>query len=545
MKIPKLPGLLLSIGFVALTAWSQEPAAPATATNTADTAAPAPADAPVESTSPGSSNAPTTAASPAATNAAAVASPAPAEVPEATAGQGLMLNFRGAPLELVLTYLSKAAGFVFMPDPGLDLKGRVDIWSQQPLDKNEAIDLLNTILNKNGFATVRNGRTVTIMNRDEAKKRDIPVKTGSDPEAIPKNDEIVTQIIPVRYANAIQMTKDLQPLLPSFATLTANESGNALVLTDTQADIRRMAQIVRALDTSISGISTIRVFPLRYADAKDLATELKEIFPAPDTSNRNNNNMGGRGQMFGRFGGPGMPQADPNAGTGVSEARRAASRVTLVADDRTNSLIVSAPDEVIPTIEELVKQIDTNAENITELRVFPLKYADPQDMADMLANLFPDDSKTDNNRSQIQFGRGGFGGRGMFGGANNAQAASSTRSKQKGRVLAVAEPRTASLIVSAATDLMPQIAEMIAQLDANPAKKQKVFVYSLENADVDNVQQVLQDMFQSQNSRNSNSRQNNTNPLQQRQQNQGYGNSSSGLGNSMSGGSSSNRRPGQ
>jgi len=326
--------------------------------------------------------------------------------------------------------------------------------------------------------------------------------------------------------------------------LTANESGNALVLTDTQADIRRMAQIVRALDTSISGISTIRVFPLRYADAKDLATELKEIFPAPDTSNRNNNNMGGRGQMFGRFGGPGMPPADPNAGTGVSEARRAASRVTLVADDRTNSLIVSAPDEVMPTIEELVKQIDTNAENITELRVFPLKFADPQDMADMLASLFPDDSKTDNNRSQIQFGRGGFGGRGMFGGANNAQAASSTRSKQKGRVLAVAEPRTASLIVSAATDLMPQIAEMIAQLDANPAKKQKVFVYSLENADVDNVQQVLQDMFQSQNSRNSNSRQNNTNPLQQRQQNQGYGNSSSGLGNSMSGGSS-NRRTGQ
>ena len=97
---------------------------------------------------------------------------------------------------------------------------------------------------------------------------------------------MVTYIIQVHYANALQLVKDLQPLLPSYAKLTANESANALVLTDTQADIRRMTEIVSALDTSISSISTVRVFPLKYADAKQLADTIPQLFQSP-TSQQN------------------------------------------------------------------------------------------------------------------------------------------------------------------------------------------------------------------------------------------------------------------
>jgi type II secretory pathway component GspD/PulD (secretin) len=250
-------------------------------------------------------------------------------------------------------------------------------------------------------------------------------------------------------------------------------------------------------------------------------------------------------------GGPGGAGGGAQSDGSQSEAKRAASRVTAVADERTNALVVSAPEEVMPTIEQLVKEIDTNAENITEVRVFPLAYSDPTEMADLLTSLFPDDTRSDSNRSAVQFGRGGFG-RGGFGpmgmtGGGNSQTSSSTRARQKGRVLAVADERTASVVVSAASDLMPQIAEMIKQLDANPARKQKVFVYSLDHADVDNVGQVLQDMFQSQNLRNT-SRQNNNNPLTRRQQNQNYGNLGSGSSISSgfgSGGGTTSRRIGQ
>ncbi|MBI4325998.1 MAG: hypothetical protein HY674_12125 [Chloroflexi bacterium] len=559
MKILILSAMLVSMFLVTPVALAQQPAEAPPAPDTPGVAAPEPANAPQPAPPPPDATPPAAAPEagaadgkaapsgetvlapqpPVAVSPSATAAPNQAGVEPAPAGEkNLRLNFRSVPLEMVLNYLSEAAGFIIVLET--EVKGKVDVWSQQPLSKDEAVNLLNSILNKNGYAAIRNGRTLTIVSRDEAKKRDIPVKSGADPLAIPKNDEMVTQVVPVRYANAVQMTKDLQPLLPTYANLSANESGNALVITDTQADIRRMVEIVKALDTSISSISAIRVFPLRYADAKELANVVKELFPAP-SSNTGRNNNDPRAQFFSRFaggsggpGGPGGPGGGGQTGSGQSEARQAASRVTAVADERTNSLVVSAPDEVIPILEQLVKEIDTNAENITELRVFHLLYCDPVEMADMLSSLFPDESRTDSNRSAVQFRRGGPGG-GFFGrqgGLGNAQQPSE-RAKMKGKVVAVADQRTSSVIVSAASDLMPQIAEMIEQLDANPAKKQKVFVYSLENADVQNVEEVLRQMFEGQNSRNtrSTSRQNNNNALNNRNQNfQNSGQTGSGFG---------------
>jgi type II secretory pathway component GspD/PulD (secretin) len=161
-------------------------------------------------------------------------------------------------------------------------------------------------------------------------------------------------------------------------------------------------------------------------------------------------------------------------------------------------------------------------------------------MADLFSELFPDDTKTGNNQNQGGFQFGGGGLRGGFGGPfgnnrNNNQAVASERMKKKGRVSAVADQRTASLIVSAASELMPQIEEMIKQLDV-PAKKQKVFVYSLENADVQQVEQILRDMFdRSGTSANRNS-QNQNNALQNRSQlNQQGSTTSGGVGNNQGG----------
>ncbi|MGD0016565.1 MAG: secretin N-terminal domain-containing protein [Verrucomicrobiia bacterium] len=416
---------------------------------------------------------------------------------------GIYFNFRGAPLETVLKYLSDATDFVINISPGTDVKGKVDILSTRPLNKDEAFDLLSAVLNQNKLVIVREGRTLTIVNKDNAATSDIPVTAGRDADKIPRTDEMVTHIIQVRYANALQLTSVLQPLLPAYAKLTANESANALVLTATKADVRRMVKIVEALDTSISSISTVRVFPLKYADAKQLADTIQQLFQSP-TSQQNaamqrlfrNRGGGGNGGFGGGFGGGQGGNTDPSQGTGDNVARQVASRVVAMGDDRTNSLIVSAPDEYIPTIEQLVKDVDVSVTDVTELRVFHLVNADPQETADQLAQLFPDSTKTGQNQSQqFQFGRGGPG----FFAAQAAQAstttASSNRMKKMGQVIAVADQRTSSVVVSAASDLMPQIAEMIAQLDENASKKQNVYVIPLENAEVSDVLPVLQDMF--------------------------------------------------
>jgi len=111
--------------------------------------------------------------------------------------------------------------------------------------------------------------------------------------------------------------------------------------------------------------------------------------------------------------------------------------------------------------------------------------------------------------------------------------------KKKGKVIAVPDQRTSSIIVSAASELMPQIEQMVAQLDSSGAKKQKVFVYSLENADVQQVESIVRDMFDRSNmSGNRNSANQNSalqNRTQQNQQQMGNGNGNTGFGNNQGG----------
>lgn len=359
---------------------------------------------------------------------------------------GLRLNFRGASLDLVLNYLSEAAGFIIVLDTKVN--GKIDAWSNQPLSKDEAVDLLNSVLNRNGYAAIRHGRTLTIVNKDEAKTKDIPVILESDPDKIPKTDEMVTQIMPVKFIEVAQLLKDLQPLVATATTMSANEAGNSIIMTDTRANINRVAQIIRA--------------------------------------------------------------------------------------------------------------IDQGAEDVTEVRVFHLEFADPSEMATLLGSLFSDSGSTSGSQTPVQFGggRGGgnpfgrFFGGGGGGGGNDSGNAQNQRIKKRAKVTAVADPRTSSVVVSATSGLMSQIEEMVKQLDANPAKKQKVFVYQVNPGDVSQVQQVLEDMFESttgnnrNNSRNS-SLQNNVlqNRATQNQTTSGSG-STFGSGNNRTGNTGGNRASG-
>lgn len=431
------------------------------------------------------------------------AAPAPAAVvpaaptPRGAVKGGIMLNFQGASLTDVLNYLSEAAGFVIVQE--VTPTGTVNIVSRQPISPEEAIDLLNAVLVEKGYVAIRNGRILKIINRKDAQKRDLPVAMGSDPDLIPRKDEMVTQILPLRFGEAAKLVENIRPLLSDNATISANEGSNAILLTDTQTNVRRIAQIIKAVDTSVAGISTIHVYPLQYADAKELATVITQLFPSESANGQNGNRGGGGGGGFGRRGGfpggfPGMPGA-PAAPQ--SEARQAASRVVAVADQQSNSVIVSAPEETIAIITDIVTRIDTSITDITDTKIFHLEHADAVEMADILSSLYGGVSGTpsaqgqrnrngnsNQNRPQQQGGQGQAGGSGQ-----------SQRALLQSQVVAVGDPRTNSLLVTAAHDTMAQIAEMVGRLDASDTKKQHVYIHSLEHADADSVANVLRGML--------------------------------------------------
>ena len=200
-------------------------------------------------------------------------SPAPrGQNSAAGSAAGIQMNFRNAPLEQVLEYLSEAAGFIIVLDA--PIKGTVNVISAKPMSQDEAVDFLSSALNKNGLAAIRDGRTLTIIDRTAAKTRDIPVKVNNDPRMIPKNDEIVTQIIPIRYVEAEQLAKDLVSFISPQATFVANAAGNSIVMTDTQANIRHMVEIIKAIDSSAEAETEIRVFHLTHASPSDVASAL-------------------------------------------------------------------------------------------------------------------------------------------------------------------------------------------------------------------------------------------------------------------------------
>ncbi len=195
--------------------------------------------------------------------------------------------------------------------------------------------------------------------------------------------------------------------------------------------------------------------------------------------------------------------------TGTSSVQRQSAQVVAVADERSNSVIVIASTNIHNEISALISQIDANVDDVTEVRVFPLKNADPTEMSEVLTQLFADQQSSANNQAgggfRLPFFFGGRGGGGQ----------QALRSDQ--RVVAVPDPRSTSIIVSAPRQMMNQIAQMIQQLDTSSSKKQQVFTYTLEHADVNNVQEILRAMFEGQNSRSARSQtQNNTSALTQR-----------------------------
>jgi len=317
----------------------------------------------------------------------------------------LRFNFRGAPLETVLNYLSEAAGFVIVLES--PVKGTIDMWSAQPVSRREAVQLLNLALDKHGYTAALNGRNLVVRSKEDARKKNIPIRTGNDPREIPDNAEMVMQIIPLERIDATQAAADLATLLPSSATITANQDSNSLVVTDTQSNIRHIVELVAALDGSAGSVATLKVFRLKNADPNEMAQLITNLFGSTGTA------AGPTPGQFGQFG---------PFGPGAAAALAAAAA-----------------------------------------------------------------------------GRGGRGGTTGTTGRTSRSGASGGRRGTP--VVAVADPRTFSVIVTASREALADVGEIVAQLDASAARKQKVFVYTLENGDVKQVEAVLKNLFQSSNAR--------------------------------------------
>jgi general secretion pathway protein D len=230
----------------------------------------------------------------------------PIEIVKNKTGIKVKLNFQDAPLQTVLEYLSEAAGLTIISDEPI-VDGRMTVISRRPIPLTEALSLINSILKERSLTTVLTGNVLKVVTLEKAKQESIPVHSGRDPDAVVAGDNIVTYVIPVKYVTARALRENLLTLIPEYASLEANEDGNALIITDTTANIQRLMKIVAALDTHMASVTEIRVFRLNNADARSAADMINTMFEQNQQGSRNS--RGGRSgfnpmqMMMNRFGG--------------------------------------------------------------------------------------------------------------------------------------------------------------------------------------------------------------------------------------------------
>ena len=305
---------------------------------------------------------------------------------------GLVLNFEDASIGVVLDELSSAAGFIIVKE--VEPEGRVTLTSRQPVSPDDAISLVNTVLHNAGYSAIQQGRILKIVRTEDARHLNIPVRSGSDPAEIEPTDELITQVIPLRHADARQLLEDLRPLVNENADFTANASSNALVMTDTSANVRRVVEIIAALDTSLAGSVEVKVFQLEYADASEAATLINEVFgdlevgPGGEGGGGDNGDGRGRGdprEDFRRR----MQQMMEGGGQGAR-----GSNVNAAADTRTNSVVVTGPGDTLEIVSGVIDELDANPVADETVFVYRLRNAQAANIEGVLNSLFGNGSTT-------------------------------------------------------------------------------------------------------------------------------------------------------
>lgn len=337
---------------------------------------------------------------------------------------GIRFNFRGAPLEQVLNYLSEAAGLIIVLDTPVE--GTVDMWSNQPVSKTEAISLLNHALNKNGYSAKLQGRNLIVSSKEALRREGIPVRTGNNPADIPQTADMVMQIIPLRNIGAAQAAEDIADLIPESASLTANADSNSLVVTDTQINVRHIVEIVAQLDGSISSDSAMRVFRLRNADPFETADLITQLYGNTSTTNArggaqssdprsailsqiiaSRSGGGGTGGGRGGFTGGGGGRSGFTGGGGGqrggganTSSTRAVVPVSAIADQRTSTVIVTASRESLVEIGSLIEQLDRSDAHKQQVFVYTLANANVQQIETVLKSIYQ--SSNNNNTTSTQ-----------------------------------------------------------------------------------------------------------------------------------------------
>lgn len=271
------------------------------------------------------------------------------------------MNFRNVEIGNFLTLMSEAFGIAFVWDEK-ELRGEVTLVSPRKFKRQDALRIFETVLAMQGYTTVQSegSPVVQVVPIKDASRVPGPTRSGADGAA---KGQFVTQIIPLRYADANQVRAVLQPMISKAASLVIYAPANVLVVSDNQDNVQRILDIVRSLDVEPGDVE-FAVLKLQYASAAKLAPILTALAGT-------------------------VPKATPQRGRAPPQPQQQGqAAVKIVADERTNTLLVVADPVTVEQLKGLVAALDVpGLVPDSGIKVYRLQHADATELVKILENV--------------------------------------------------------------------------------------------------------------------------------------------------------------
>jgi general secretion pathway protein D len=327
--------------------------------------------------------------------------PAPAR--SLAAARGPVLSFLEADLFIVLEDYGEKTGRTVLRDPKLP-KATITLRSQGDLTLEEYLEAIEAVLAMNGVAVLPVGekflRAVPIAT---ARQTGMPIREDLADDGLPESDAMVSQMIPLRNVGIEEIKAVVEPLKSPFGQLHLFERTNSILVTDTAMNVNRIVQVVRYVDQPAEAREEPNVVQIRFAKASEIKAKIEEILADQRQEQEKKSTV----PAIRRTGAPGVEQ--PLGGIpGVIRARRAPEaesealpaeiieqaergiirgKVQIIADDRTNVLIIITRPENMSFFEKIINVLDVETEPDVMVRVFRLEFAESEKVGGMLNDL--------------------------------------------------------------------------------------------------------------------------------------------------------------
>ncbi|MDO8179431.1 MAG: type II secretion system secretin GspD [Undibacterium sp.] len=349
------------------------------------------------------------------------------------------LNFVGADIESVVKAIGHFTGNTFIIDPRV--KGQINLVSEKPLTKDQAFKLLASSLRLQGYAIVTADGYTKVVPEADAK-----LQAGPTQNENVRGDQIATQIYRLNYESANNIVTVLRPLISPNNTINANPGNNSIVITDYADNLKRLSKIIGALDMPAN--NDLDIIPIKHAIASDIATLVTRLTDSTQ---------------------PGIGDS---------------GRMVLLADPRTNSVLVKAPSAARANlVKSLIDKLDQPTALPGNVHVVYLKNAEAVKLAQTLRSILSSDSALPGNssagsslspagavNSALTAGTSASAGGSGLPASSLSNSSSNSQSSGAGGGFIQADAATNTLIITASESVYRNIRGVIDQLDARRAQ---------------------------------------------------------------------------